>query len=194
MWLSFVPLHLVTAIIMTVASAFISCMCCCVGKGAVDTYSAASLFAALLAFLRFLGSLGFVRAAVFGGDQADCEAERFRDWEEGYHHGCRECDDRPATDNDEGCACTMEEPYIYAEPWMEDCGHDPLGDEKVPLLIFVFLPWAAWCTALLLIRCCGHFCFARKWVAPTGLQVTQALVHPVATVSMAQGVPAGHGP
>lgn len=190
MWLSFVPLHLVTAILMTVTSAFISCVCCCVGKGAVDVYKWSSLVAALIAFFRFLGSWGFVHGALFGGQEADCEAERFREWEgRDYHHqGCPECDDRPSTDD--GCACTMSG---VPEPWIEDCDDDPLGDDKVPLLVFVLLPWAAWCTALLVIRSSAFGCFARKWVAHATLRGTQP-VHPVATVSVVHAAPAGHGP
>jgi hypothetical protein len=60
--------------------------------------------------------------------------------------------------------------------------------EKIPMLIFVLLPWAAWCTTLLLVRSCGWSCFARPWSQTASAHGTIA-VQPVGTVSAAHRAP-----
>ena len=173
MQLSFIPLHLAGSIVMTVSSALIACMCCCVGKPAVDMYRMSSLSTAVLAALRFCGACGFIYALVHGGKEADCEAARMYRYEQDYRECCR------------GCECAM----IASAYAPVSCDEDPFEQtEKIPMLIFVLLPWAAWCTTMLLVRSCGWSCFARQWSQTASAHGTHAVL-PVATVSVAHLAP-----
>ena len=191
MQLSFIPLHVVGSILMTVASAFISCVCCCVGKGAVDFYGRSALCTAVLAFCRFCGACGFIRGLLFGDEEAECEMVQFREYERDYDY-YDDYDDVPV-DCCDGCACEPA-PDIrprYHEPYT-DCGQSPFPDDDDPgryaFLLFVLLPWATWCAALLAFRACGSECFAKKWSAPV---TQQPAVMPVSAVAIAQTVQAG---
>jgi hypothetical protein len=146
MQLSFNPLNFVCSIVMIVTAAFIGCTCCCVGQQAVDWYGYASLATGIIGFFRFCGACGFIAGLLSADREEDCEAEHFREY---MYCDCVDCT----------CAA-----YDY-----ETCEDDPLGEDRVALLIFALGPWLVWCTLLLLLRGCGWACFARKWSPPSSM-------------------------
>ena len=103
---SFGPQNLAAAVAATTVAAFISCVCCCVGKGANLAYKIALAAAAFICFLRFIS------VCVLLSSVDDCDEWR-HEWEHEWEREWEGRDgefDRVTKCGDSGADCCASEP------------------------------------------------------------------------------------